>query len=321
MPIIVSLVIPIRNRSALFQETVDSLKAQTLTEWEGIVVDDGSGPIELEQIRKLTDSDPRLRLLQNARARRGACAARNTGLAAARGEYVIFLDSDDLLAPRCLERRVQVMEQNPRLDFAVFLTRAFRKNAGDSPEYWNRFTDESDLDRFLRADAPWQTAGPIWRRSSLDPATAWDERVRSWQDWEFHIRTILAGKTYLKVAEPDTDWRMATAAGSIDQTWTDPRQIINRVRTFSRIFALLKNRAALTDPRKKTMATLYFLHAFRLQESRHRALIIWRRARRDGVIGPGTFLTVWIAEITSLILRRFNERRFSTKIGRRHVWG
>jgi hypothetical protein len=111
----------------------------------------------------------------------------------------VFLDSDDALAPTCLQRRVEVMESNPNVDFAVFPTWVFHAIPGDSRLFWNQFTSENDLDRFLRFDSPWHTSGPIWKKMSLRQKGPWDDRALCPQDWEFHIRAIAAGLSYIKL--------------------------------------------------------------------------------------------------------------------------
>ena len=128
----VSVVIPIKGRPQLFELTAQSLVEQTYPHWEAVVVDDGSSADEFRRIAEIAGRDQRMRLMKNAGPRRGASACRNAGLAASRGEYVVFLDSDDALAPTCLERRVEVMKSNPKVDFAVFPTSVFRAIPGDT---------------------------------------------------------------------------------------------------------------------------------------------------------------------------------------------
>jgi len=163
----VSVVIPIKGRPQLFALTAQSLAEQTYPHWEALVVDDGSSADEFGRIAEIAGRDQRMRLMKNPGPRRGASACRNAGLAASRGEYVVFLDGDDALAPTCLQRRVEVMKSNPMVDFAVFPTWVFRSIPGDTRLFWNQFTTESDLDRFLRSDMPWHTSGPIWKKTSL----------------------------------------------------------------------------------------------------------------------------------------------------------
>src|ERR1039458_7930312 len=122
---LVSIIIPTKNRCELLRETIASAVGQTYPHWEAIIVDDGSDDGTEEMVREVASTDTRVRFVRRARNPRGASTCRNIGVSAASGEYVVFLDSDDLLAPRCLERRVEVMQQHPQVDFAVFLTQLF----------------------------------------------------------------------------------------------------------------------------------------------------------------------------------------------------
>jgi glycosyltransferase involved in cell wall biosynthesis len=83
-------------------------------------VDDGSSADEFRRIAEIASSGARMKLIRNPGLRRGPSARRNAGLAASRGEYVVFLDGDDALAPNCLQRRVEVMRSDPKVDFTVF---------------------------------------------------------------------------------------------------------------------------------------------------------------------------------------------------------
>jgi glycosyltransferase involved in cell wall biosynthesis len=107
---LVSVVIPTWNRLPLLREAVASVLAQTHGELELLIADDGSTDGTDAWVSGL--SDPRLRLLGGS-PRRGPSAARNRGLAAARGELVALLDSDDLWAPRKLERQVAALRATP----------------------------------------------------------------------------------------------------------------------------------------------------------------------------------------------------------------
>src|SRR5829696_1947350 len=94
----VSIIIPTKDRAALLEQTLDSIRLQTYSDWEAIVIDDHSTDETIAQTTAASSHDPRIRVL-SLTDKSGAPAARNLGIAEARGEYVIFLDSDDLLAP------------------------------------------------------------------------------------------------------------------------------------------------------------------------------------------------------------------------------
>lgn len=104
----VSVIIPAYNAHAFVGRTLASLRAQTFTDFEAIVVDDGSKDATAEIVQAIVEADPRFRLIRQANA--GVAAARNRALADARGRYVANLDSDDLWRPQFLERTVAALE-------------------------------------------------------------------------------------------------------------------------------------------------------------------------------------------------------------------
>lgn len=97
----ISIIVPIYGVEAYLCRCLDSLTAQTLPDWEAILVDDGSPDASGAICDRYAARDPRFRVIH--RENGGLSAARNTGLAAARGEWLLFLDSDDWLHPRALE--------------------------------------------------------------------------------------------------------------------------------------------------------------------------------------------------------------------------
>src|SRR4051812_41650748 len=115
-PACVSVVIPTFNRSSTLPRAIDSVVAQSFTDWELVVVDDGS-----------TDDTPRLlanyqkklgnRLISLRQRNRGCSAARNQGIELARGRYIAFLDSDDEFLPQKLSRQLDLFTACPDRSF------------------------------------------------------------------------------------------------------------------------------------------------------------------------------------------------------------
>jgi hypothetical protein len=202
----VSIVIPVFNRADLIVENLDSLIRQTFPEWEALVVDDGSTDATCDVINRLAAADPRIRLIRRDRAPKGANTCRNIGLAAARADLVIFLDSDDLLAPGCLQQRTKVMRENPGLPFAIFQGTAFFHTPGDTDQIWNQPGPGSDLDHFLRGNSVWQTAGPIWSKTILQELGGFDEDLGCWQDVDLHIRALSRGLGFRKFLNLPPDY-------------------------------------------------------------------------------------------------------------------
>ena len=97
----ISIVVPVYNVAKYLPRCIHSVLAQTFTNWEMICVNDGSTDKSLEILEKYASRDKRIRIINKKNA--GVSAARNDGVVAARGEYILFLDSDDFIHPQTLE--------------------------------------------------------------------------------------------------------------------------------------------------------------------------------------------------------------------------
>lgn len=118
---LISVIIPLKNVEKYLERCVNSVLSQTMT-LECILVDDSSTDSSLAICERLAAADSRVRVMQNAG--RGCSAGRNTGMEAANGEYIVFIDSDDYIAPGFLETLKTLLETNPDCDAACcsFLT-------------------------------------------------------------------------------------------------------------------------------------------------------------------------------------------------------
>src|SRR3989304_10179483 len=105
----VSVITPTKNRVKLLCEAMDSVQRQSVDGWEHLIVDDGSDNGTREEVMRRALTDPRVRYIKRTGDRSGANACRNCGVMGSGAEFIVFLDSDDLLEPDCLGRRVQVM--------------------------------------------------------------------------------------------------------------------------------------------------------------------------------------------------------------------
>lgn len=115
----VSIVIPIYNKEPFVAEAIQSVLAQTFQDFEIVIIDDGSTDGSLEVVQAV--SDERFRIIR--RVNGGAAAARNTGIEAAQGEWIAFLDADDIWFPDSLKVRLAILERNPSLNWCAGLHR------------------------------------------------------------------------------------------------------------------------------------------------------------------------------------------------------
>ncbi|WP_313098793.1 glycosyltransferase family 2 protein [Epilithonimonas sp.] len=193
-PIQISIIIPVYNREKMVLETLKSILHQTSSSWECIIVDDYSTDNTDQVIAQFLNENAsfRFQYFKNERAK-GAQGARNTGISHAKAEYLMFLDSDDMIADYCVENRVLCTVKNPNFDFYCFPTLIFESLPFDKMILWNYLTkQENDIARFLNVDTPWQTGGVLWKKDVIEKLGGWDEKLSCWQDWDMHVRAIIS---------------------------------------------------------------------------------------------------------------------------------
>lgn len=105
----ISIIIPVYNREKYIEECIHSIQAQTYKNYEIILIDDGSTDSTLSICRSLAASEPAIRILESSHV--GVSAARNIGLEAVQGDYIFFMDSDDIIHPKLLEALVTGLKE------------------------------------------------------------------------------------------------------------------------------------------------------------------------------------------------------------------
>lgn len=204
----ISLIIPNYNKKRFLAQTLASASAQESIS-QIIVVDDASTDGSQEVIAAAADRYPRIEpvFLQT---NHNASHCRNRGLERADGEFVIFLDSDDVLAPGCCRTRLERARQAPDHDAWVFPMQVFHDSVEEIDHTWVPGTG-NHLRHFLAHRLDWQTMQPLWRRSFVNSIGGFDESFRRLQDPEFHVRALLAGARVhcARDAAPDCFYRIA----------------------------------------------------------------------------------------------------------------
>jgi glycosyltransferase involved in cell wall biosynthesis len=179
---LISVVVPTYNRAHLIPRALSSALGQSHREIELIVVDDGSTDGTAELLAR--PSDPRIRYIQHE-VRRNAAAARNTGIRAASGSFVAFLDSDDEWLPTHLERKLRLLMESPHGgvfgSFRVMRDGRSREHRSD----WNGAGSLAEAILSGTADA--RTSTFLFRREAL-LGVMFDEELEKHQDWDLAIR-------------------------------------------------------------------------------------------------------------------------------------
>lgn len=217
-PVDVTVVIPTRNRVGFLSEAVESIRRQSLSTWQVVVVDDASDDGSAAQAQHLVGDDPRMRLLAlEQHVERGR--ARNLGLAAATGRFVLFLDDDDRLLPRALEQLVAALDRQPDATVAIGARRAFdnRGQVRRAPHPRLRVRASLVSELLLGWLTAWVAVpGQFLIRTELLRAIGgWNETMVVAEDQELLLRltlcrpAVLVPQAVLEYRLHDAQWRPA----------------------------------------------------------------------------------------------------------------
>ena len=180
--LLVSVIIPSYDRWPMLGESVDSVLVQTAREYELIVVDDGSTD---ETPRRLRDYGARLTML--SQSRRGVAAARNLGARQASGQYLAFLDSDDLWHPLKLERQLAFMESNLEVEICQTDEIWVRNGVRVNPRHKHR-KPSGDIFRASLALCLVSPSAVMMRRDLFERVGGFDESLPVCEDYDLWLR-------------------------------------------------------------------------------------------------------------------------------------
>jgi peptidoglycan/xylan/chitin deacetylase (PgdA/CDA1 family)/2-polyprenyl-3-methyl-5-hydroxy-6-metoxy-1,4-benzoquinol methylase len=208
----VSIIIAAYNATETVVETLCSLRAQNHTGWQAIVVDDGSSDTTTACVQGLAACDPRIRLVTQERT--GVSAARNKGLAVADGDWLLFLDADDWLAPLHLERMTQVASARADVD-AVHC--GWTRVAPDGTRMAATYGPEAeDLFPVFARRCAFSVHACIVRRSIVEDVGGFDTSLHTCEDWDLWQRIARAGARFAALREALALYRMRPRSASND---------------------------------------------------------------------------------------------------------
>jgi glycosyltransferase involved in cell wall biosynthesis len=189
-PGIVSVVVPCYNGAKYIDDAIWSVRKQIYKDVEIVAVNDGSTDNTQALLEKHASEDSRVRVI--SQSNRGLAGARNTGIREAKGEYLCFLDADDVLLPEKLDKQVRFLNENPSVDLV----------------YSDYFIGDPHLDpvglvavRIPKADLidayacrNWFGAmSPLVRMSLINRVGGFDESLPASEDWDYWIRCAQVG--------------------------------------------------------------------------------------------------------------------------------
>lgn len=184
---LLSIIIPSFNRGVLIGKTIQSVLSQTYDNWELIIVDDGSSDNTKEVVLSFL-KDERLKFVDRPKEReKGGNAARNYGFEISKGEYVKWLDSDDLLEPDCLEKQLEVISKD-NADVVFCRSKFFSENLTTGKielgNLWNQGFQKSGniLENFILGKLRFSNNDGLWKKNVL-PDKPYSENLKNSQEY------------------------------------------------------------------------------------------------------------------------------------------
>ncbi|WP_186525789.1 glycosyltransferase family 2 protein [Seonamhaeicola sediminis] len=189
---LVSIIIPTYNRAHLISETLNSIRAQSYTNWECIIIDDGSNDNTKEVLNSYLIKDTRFSYYKRLKTfKKGPSGCRNYGFSLSKGAYVNWFDSDDIMKPNKLEKDVELLKDES-YDFTISQTQYFESDSNKVLNVWNRALYSDDpLNDFIMQKIGWSVNAPLWRKKTLiENNFHFDERLFNGDDYYYHIQAL-----------------------------------------------------------------------------------------------------------------------------------
>ncbi|HEY8205738.1 MAG TPA: glycosyltransferase [Pyrinomonadaceae bacterium] len=231
----VTIIIPAYNVAPYIDEALESVFAQTFADYEVIIVNDGSSDTE-DLERRLESFSDRIRYFKQEN--RGAGAARNVGLRAARGEFIAFLDADDLWLPNYLEEQLEFIREHDgdlvcanAINFgdSVFAGRTYMEFLMPGAAPTGRITFLG----LVSAKQSLNTPGVVTRRQSIIDVGFFDEGLRNSQDFDLWLRLINKGARafYHDRVLVKIRWRAGSLSGDEINRMTRQLKVLRKIET------------------------------------------------------------------------------------------
>jgi glycosyltransferase involved in cell wall biosynthesis len=276
MPII-SVIIPVYNGQKTIRETIESVLNQTFKDFELIVINDGSQDATLEIISSVPDC--RLKVFSYPNA--GQAASRNRGFSHSTGEFIAFLDADDLWTPDKLEAQLKALQNNPQAAVAYSWTNCIDESGQFLREASYSTVSGDVYAKLLLTDFLDNGSNPLIRRQALVEVGDFDESLPPAEDWDMWLR-LAARYHFVAVLAPQVLYRQSANSESSNLLRLESACLRVIERTFTQAHDSLQHL------KKHSLANLYkylIFKCFDRSVKRSRALVatkfLWCAIRNE----------------------------------------
>ena len=202
----ISIIIPVFNSAFFIEETLDSLMKQTYKDWECILIDDGSSDQTENIIEKYLNVDGRFNFHKRpSNLTKGPSACRNFGFSLSKGDYIHFMDSDDLYLPNALELYINRLDESHD---AVVAPLEFIEDHSKRKLKRSVIVSDNLLEEYFTGKIGFYVSGPIWKKQFLEDKKLFDPDLRNLDDWDFNLRMIYNDPIIFYLTEPLIQYRI-----------------------------------------------------------------------------------------------------------------
>jgi teichuronic acid biosynthesis glycosyltransferase TuaG len=307
----VSIIMPAYNAAHYIAESINSVLSQTYTNWELVIIDDGSTDQTAAVAEEYVRKDNRIKCIRQKNGRQGK--ARNNGLRHATGTLIAFLDADDLWVPAKLELQVQALTAQ-NVDLVYSDAQIFIEGQPDHPKYnfdtvKGDFSGEIGLHTMIMGNRiPILTV--LVYKTVIDAAGGFDERmeVQNCEDYHLWLKIMLKGYRLYGMNEILAHYRRHAASSSIDAFAQLPKEIFT-LEDFTFKQKELNN--LKVDRLKKKYRDLF--HGMAIKEDRQ-GIKHYLKSFRQGLQMHETFYILsFLLNINIRLFKSFNWRLLSHK--------
>ncbi|WP_136669277.1 glycosyltransferase [Flavobacterium sp. H122] len=240
---LVSVIIPVYNRSQIVCETLNSVLSQTYNNWECIIVDDGSTDTTVEVIKNFIIEESRfLLIIRSEDEKKGASTCRNIGLKYAKGTFIQFLDSDDVLSPHKILEQCKLLDSQSEMSFAFCKWGRFTHSINDAVLFdklavYKDFSNPVKLlDALTLSKGYLPLHSFLFSKRLIDQAGFWDENIGLNDDGEFFSRIILSFENAFFVPDCFVLYRTPFNVEDNLSSFKNDKDVLSAIKSWEVIF-------------------------------------------------------------------------------------
>lgn len=196
--VLISIIIPAYNRANVIKDTLNSLLSQTYSNWECLIVDDGSNDNTIKIIDNYAIKDKRFKFLERPKSKpKGANACRNFGLEHAKGDFIVFFDSDDYMYPEYLELQLKNIRET-NANYSICISEWVTISGKILDGFHGGILESDDpINDYISFKAFWHIDAVIYKSIFLNENhLIFDESLQQSQEYDFHVKVLQVDPMY-----------------------------------------------------------------------------------------------------------------------------